>query len=63
MAYPEDEIASGQVTDIAKSLASMVIEWVEGGLRLNTDWRTGLADVIQARLTRLMRAKNREGDK
>lgn len=44
------------MTDIgteAKSLAQMVIEWVDGGIDIGTDWRPGLEAVIAARLTRL----------
>jgi hypothetical protein len=37
---------------ISKNLAGMVTEYVEGGLKLGTDWRNGLAEVIAKRLTR-----------
>lgn len=39
--------------DAAKSLAQMVTEWVDGGIKGGTDWRPGLADVIKHRLDRL----------
>ena len=37
----------------AASLAAMVIDWVDGGLRGGTDWRPGLEGIILARLIRL----------
>jgi hypothetical protein len=36
----------------AQSIASMVAEWVDGGISMGTDWRPGLADVITKRLAR-----------
>lgn len=39
--------------EVAKSIASMVAEWVEGGIRGGTDWRNGLDIVIAKRLERL----------
>lgn len=38
---------------IAESLAKMIIQWVDGGTAMGTDWRTGLASVIELRLERL----------
>jgi hypothetical protein len=38
---------------IAQSIASMVTEWVEGGIRGGTDWRNGLPSIIEKRLARL----------
>lgn len=37
---------------IAQSIADMVTEWVEGGIRGGTDWRNGLAVIIEKRLDR-----------
>jgi hypothetical protein len=37
----------------AESIAGMVIEWVDGGIKMGTDWRPGLASVIQHRLNRV----------
>lgn len=42
----------------AKSVSSMVIEWVDGANRMGTDWRPGLDNVIQARLYRLSLSSN-----
>lgn len=42
-----------EIDEMADSITSMVIEWVDGGIKMNTDWRTGLARVIQLRLDRL----------
>ena len=42
-----------EMNKAAESIAGMVIEWVDGGVKMNTDWRTGLANVIQLRLNRL----------
>lgn len=41
---------------IAKSLASMLTEYVEGGINSNQNWRNGLNEVILARLRRLSTA-------
>jgi hypothetical protein len=37
---------------VATSLASMIEEWVDGGIRMGTDWRPGLVGVITRRLKR-----------
>lgn len=39
---------------VAKSLASMLTEYVEGGIRSNQNWRNGLNEIILARLRRLI---------
>lgn len=39
---------------VAKSLASMMTEYVEGGINSNQNWRNGLNEIIHARLRRLM---------
>jgi hypothetical protein len=39
---------------LAESIATMVMEYVEGGLRMNLDWRPGLARIIQSRIARLL---------
>ena len=39
--------------DAAANLAQMVTEWVDGGIAGGTDWRPGLASVIEKRLDRL----------
>jgi hypothetical protein len=41
---------------LAGSLAQMVVEYVEGGIRSNQDWRTGLAHIVEARIQRLAAA-------
>lgn len=46
----------GEREELAKSLASMITEYVEGGIRSNQDWRNGLDAIILARLNRLLRA-------
>lgn len=48
-----DPANTGAVSAAAKSLAALVVEWIDGGNRLGTDWRPGLAGVIDRRLTRL----------
>lgn len=37
----------------AESIATMVTEWVDGGIKMGTDWRSGLASIIQLRLDRV----------
>ena len=37
---------------VAESLASMIIEWVDEGNKLGSNWRPGLKAVIQRRLQR-----------
>jgi septal ring factor EnvC (AmiA/AmiB activator) len=37
----------------AESIATMVTEWVDGGIKMGTDWRPGLASVIQLRMNRV----------
>jgi hypothetical protein len=44
--------APSRKQEAALSVALAVIEWVEGGLRLGTDWRNGLAELIALRLRR-----------
>lgn len=44
------EIATSK---LAESIATMVTEYVEGGLRMKQDWRPGLARVIELRIARL----------
>ncbi len=39
--------------DAAASIAQMVTEWVDGGIKGGTDWRPGLAAIIEKRLERL----------
>ena len=41
---------------LANSLAEMVQEWVDGGINGGTDWRPGLATVIEKRLARYISA-------
>lgn len=45
--------AEGSVEAVAKSLAQMVIEYIEGGIRSNQNWRNGLDAIIERRLQRL----------
>ena len=47
---PTPDQATQQVAD---SLALMVIEWVETGIKLNTNWRNGMANIIALRMARL----------
>jgi hypothetical protein len=42
---------------LADSIATMVMEYIEGGLRMNLDWRSGLARIIQLRIARLLPEK------
>lgn len=42
-----------ELGNAAESIATMVIEWVDGGIKMGTDWRSGLASVIQLRLDRV----------
>ena len=44
------------MTPLADGLAQMVTEWVDGGINGGTDWRPGLADVIERRLARYISA-------
>lgn len=37
---------------VADSIAQMVTEWVETGIKLGTDWRNGLSGIIEKRLAR-----------
>lgn len=41
---------------VAKSLTDMLIEYVDGGINSNQNWRNGLSDIVLARLRRLMPA-------
>lgn len=55
-ASPSAPAAAGVELDlerVAKSLASMLIEYVEGGISSNQNWRNGLNEIILARLRRL----------
>ena len=36
----------------AKSLAAMIDDWVREGIKLGTDWRSGLPNIIEKRLER-----------
>jgi hypothetical protein len=44
---------------VAESLSKMIVEWVDGGIKMGTDWRSGLASVIELRLNRF--SKNCQG--
>jgi hypothetical protein len=56
-----DETASArllaQTQREADSLSAMIIEWVDGGVALGTDWKHGLSNVIKIRLDRLRKTK------
>lgn len=56
-----DETASArllaQTQREADSLSAMIIEWVDGGVALGTDWKHGLSNVIKLRLERLRKTK------
>jgi hypothetical protein len=41
---------------VAKSLATMLIEYVDGGINSNQNWRNGFSEITVARLRRLMPA-------
>lgn len=47
------EAGPEQWESTAKSVASMIIEWVDGANSMGLDWRPGLVNVIQARLYRI----------
>lgn len=58
-ALPMATTGEGRAIDldrIAISLAKMLTEYVEGGINANQNWRNGLAEIIQARLRRLLPA-------
>jgi hypothetical protein len=38
--------------EVSESIAQMVTEWVETGIKLGTDWRNGLSGIIEKRLAR-----------
>jgi hypothetical protein len=40
--------------EIAASLADMVKEWVDGGIKFETNWHTGLQSIIEGRLSRIL---------
>lgn len=46
---------------IAESLASMLIEYIEGGINSNQNWRNGLNEIICARLRRLAPVPDAKG--
>lgn len=52
----EDKVTSSEeiASRLAESIATMVTEYVEGGLRMRQDWRPGLARIIQLRIARLL---------
>lgn len=47
-------VPADRVDRLAQSLAQMIIEWVDGGIKMGTDWRPGLASVIARRTTRVL---------
>jgi hypothetical protein len=49
----QDEHGAFDPKVIAASLAPMIVEWVEGGIRMGTDWRD-MAGVIEKRIKRLV---------
>lgn len=49
-----------QIQKAAKSIAHMVTEYVDGGIKGGTDWRYGLGSIIERRLRRLVRAEQGE---
>lgn len=42
----------GEPSRVAESVASMVTDWVETGIKMGTDWRNGLPGIIQKRIAR-----------
>lgn len=48
--------------ELGADLAGMVADWVDGGLRLHTDWRNGLAGIITSRLKRRLSSHAPESD-
>lgn len=51
MTTPQDDLDAAIPEDVQK-LAAMITEWVDGGIRMGTDWRPGLANIIARRLSR-----------
>jgi len=47
---------------LGERLAPMIIEYVQGGISSNQDWRTGLAEIIQARVQRLSTGRPDRGE-
>lgn len=45
---------------VAESLAQMITEWVDTGIKMGTDWRPGLASVIALRLARYPAVERQE---
>jgi hypothetical protein len=50
----QQKSVEASVPDIAQNITAMIIAYVEGGLRLGTDWRNGLQHIIRLRLERLL---------
>jgi hypothetical protein len=51
-AAPSPQPSQEPVSEIAQSVAEMVIEWVDGGIKFDTEWRSGLPKLIEKRLLR-----------
>jgi hypothetical protein len=51
---PSSPVPAELPAAVAASLAQMVIEWVEGGIKSGEDWKSGLAPIIDKRLHRLL---------
>lgn len=47
-------------TPVAESLAQMITEWVDTGIKMGTDWRPRLASVIALRLARFSSVERQE---
>src|SRR6478736_5514919 len=43
-----------EIEKIASSVSQMVKEYMDGGIRLGTDWKNGLTEVIRMRLNRFL---------
>jgi len=52
---PPAELSAAWLERTAAALAGMVIDYVDGGIRSNQDWRRGLDVILLARLQRLSR--------
>lgn len=52
---PPAELSAAWLERTAAALAGMVIDYVDGGIHSNQDWRRGLDTILLARLQRLSR--------
>lgn len=57
---PPADLSDAWLERSAAALAGMVIDYVDGGIRSNQDWRRGLGVILHARLQRLARPQKRD---